>query len=76
MRLGLADEFETSRARGGIVQADLALADAELAQQLAFVALYKSLGGASIEAASEATTAPAPAPAAAQITQPASAPRP
>lgn len=74
VRLGLADEFETGRARGGIVQADLALADAELAQQLAFVALYKSLGGASIEAASEATTAPAPA--AAQITQPAAAARP
>ncbi len=56
VRLGLADEFETSRARGGIVQADLALADAELAQQLAFVALYKSLGGAAMD------TAPAAAP--------------
>lgn len=58
VRLGLADEFETSRARGGIVQADLALADAELAQQLAFVALYKALGGAAMEAAPTAAARP------------------
>lgn len=74
VRLGLADEFETSRARGGIVQADLALADAELALQLAFVALYKSLGGASLEATSTAATASAPV--SAQLTPPAAAARP
>ncbi|CAN5721247.1 efflux transporter outer membrane subunit [soil metagenome] len=60
VRLGLADAFETSRVRAGIVQADLALADAELAQQLAFVALYKALGGASMDATTATTRAAPP----------------
>ena len=45
-RLGLADEFERSASTGALAQARLELARAEQERSLAFVALYKALGGA------------------------------
>jgi len=45
-RLGLADDLEHSNAAGALAQARLDLAQAERERSLAFVALYKALGGA------------------------------
>ena len=47
LRLGLADQLDAGSARSARLQADLALSQAQLAHQLAFVALYKAFGGAS-----------------------------
>jgi len=58
LRLGLADNFETGAARSARLHADLALGQAQLAQRLAFVALYKSLGGANPAGMAAAQSAP------------------
>ncbi|MBN8728774.1 MAG: TolC family protein [Xanthomonadales bacterium] len=45
-RLGLADDFARSDAAGGLLAVQLAALDATRERSLAFVALYKALGGA------------------------------
>lgn len=45
-RLGLADGFDRGAAAGALLQARLEAAQAEQARNIAFIALYKSLGGA------------------------------
>lgn len=54
VRLGLADGFEQAAAKDALVQAQLELAVAEQERGIAFVALYKALGGAPLPPESEA----------------------
>lgn len=53
LRLGLADRLEAGAARSARLQSELALSQAQLAHQLAFVALYKALGGANPSGAAQ-----------------------
>jgi NodT family efflux transporter outer membrane factor (OMF) lipoprotein len=45
-RVGLADDVDRAAATSALLRAELDAADAESARNLAFIALYKSLGGA------------------------------
>jgi len=57
-RLGLADGFDRLTADGALLQARLDVAQAEQERNIAFIALYKSLGGAPLPAAEPAVAAP------------------
>lgn len=66
-RLGLADGLDRAAADGALLQARLEAAQAEQARNIAFIALYKSLGGAPLPASQsapegEAGAAPGAAP--------------
>lgn len=50
-RVGLADDIDRAAATSARLKAELEAADAENARNLAFIALYKSLGGAPLPAA-------------------------
>ena len=52
-RLGLADDVDMAAATSALVQSRIDLAQAEEARSLAFVALYKALGGAPLPPPSE-----------------------
>ncbi|MBO9664997.1 TolC family protein [Dokdonella sp.] len=54
-RLGLADGFDRTAASTALLQAKLDAAQAEQARSIAFIALYKSLGGAPLPASNAAT---------------------
>ena len=47
-RLGLADDVDRETATSALLQSELELAQAEEARNLAFVSLYKALGGAAL----------------------------
>lgn len=50
-RVGLADDVDRAAARSAALRAELDAAEAENARNLAFIALYKSLGGAPLPSA-------------------------
>lgn len=54
-RLGLADGFDRGAADAALLQARLEAAQAEQERSIAFIALYKSLGGAPLPAPQEPT---------------------
>jgi outer membrane protein TolC len=60
-RLGLADGFDRLSADGVLLQARLDVAQAEQERNIAFIALYKSLGGAPLPTAQAAIATPDPA---------------
>ena len=60
-RLGLADQLEIGAVRSARMQAELVWSQAQLTHQLGFVALCKTLGGASPDSALEQDSAPKPA---------------
>lgn len=59
-RLGLADGFDRLDAASALLQAQVELAQAEQDRNLAFIALYKALGGAPLPPASGDESASAP----------------
>lgn len=61
-RLGLADGFDRSAAGAALLQAKLEAAQAEQARSIAFIALYKSLGGAPLPASQSVPAAAGAAP--------------
>ena len=65
-RLGLASDYEQLADQRTALQADLDIADAQAAHVLAFVGLYKALGGAPMPALDAATSAASPSAALAQ----------
>jgi hypothetical protein len=50
-RVGLADDIDRAAATSARLRAGIEASDAENARNLAFIALYKSLGGAPLPAA-------------------------
>lgn len=52
-RLGLADGFDRAAAKGAVLQAQLELSQAEQERSIAFIALYKALGGAPLPATND-----------------------
>ncbi len=56
-RLGLADGFDRAASNVALVQARLEMAQAEQARSIAFIALYKAIGGAPLPSGEAATRA-------------------
>jgi multidrug efflux system outer membrane protein len=54
-RLGLADAFDRTRSTDALLQAQLDISQAQQARSVAFIALYKALGGAPLPLVGEAS---------------------
>ena len=55
-RLGLSDGFDRAASNVALIQARLQMADAEQARSIAFIALYKAMGGAPLPAGEPAAS--------------------